>query len=127
MQVNDGSPDSGAVRAFNTLEGKNVSSPVFWENIGSKITFTVDGGPNPQIAYQLYPTYYEYHNGTFVRQYPEAQTPRENFFPNPYPPGIVPCHKIQPDGSIQITPGGRCGDQASSPDVTARIPIYVQP
>jgi hypothetical protein len=93
----------------------------------SKITFTVDGGPSPPITLQAYPTYYEYHNGAFVHEYPEAPTPFLNFFANPFPSGTVLCSKIQPDGSIQITPGGRCGDQASSPDVTARIPSYVQP
>jgi hypothetical protein len=127
-QINDGSRDSGAVRAFNTLEGKDVSSPVFWENIGSNITFSPNGGTSPQLVLQPYPTYYEFHNGTFVTQYPEAALPLLNFNPNPYPSGTVPCQITSPlDSQTRVTPGGRCGDQASAPDVSARTPSYVQP
>jgi hypothetical protein len=127
-QINDGSPDAGAVRAFNTLEGEDVSSPLFWENIGSRMTFSFDGGTSPQLVLQPYPTYYEFHNGSLVHVYPEASTPVANFNPNPYPSGTATCHQTSPfDGITRITPGGRCGDQAAPPDVSARIPSYVQP
>ena len=127
-QINDGSPDSKAVRAFNTLEGKDVTNAVFWENIGSRITFSFDGGPTPQVVLQPYPTYYEYHNGALVHEYPEAGQPVLNFNPNPYPSGTVPCTIISPLDSVgRTTPGGRCGDQASPPDPSARTPSYVQP
>jgi hypothetical protein len=127
-QINDGSPESNAATAFNTLTGKDISTPVFWENIGSKITFSVGGGTSPQIVMQPYPTYYEYHNGRFFMEYPEALTPRDNFDSNPYPSGTAICSIVSPfDGIIRVTPGGRCGDQHSAPDPSARTPEYVQP
>jgi hypothetical protein len=78
--INDGSPDCDAVKAFNTLTGENVSNPVFWENIGTKITFWANGGPSPQLVLQPYPTYYEFRNGRLVNTYPQASTPRANFY-----------------------------------------------
>ena len=40
-QINDGSPAMVAVAELNTLLGKNRNPAVFWENIGSKIAFTL--------------------------------------------------------------------------------------
>ena len=76
--INDGSPDSGAISAFNTLTGKALppgSSPVFWENIGTKITFSVANGTAPGLVLQPYPTYYEYRNGIRVSTRPQAASP----------------------------------------------------
>jgi hypothetical protein len=137
-QINDGSPDAAPVKAFNTLTGKNVSSfssPVFWENIGSRITFSVNGGTSPQVIVQPYPTYYQYRNGTLVSKFPEALSPFLNFNFSPYPSGTVTCLLVSPvpdvNGNfpINVTPGGRCGDQVTPPDVSviAPAPSYVQP
>ena len=123
--INDGSPDAGAVRAFDTLTGKDLGSqkvPVFWENIGSKISFKAAGGSAPSVVLQSYPTYYEYHNGRLVNTTPQAGAPLGNFNTNPYPFGIVPC-----TGIGGTTPGGRCGDATTSADRTARSPNYTSP
>jgi len=123
--INDGSPDSGAIRAFNTLTGKDLppgSSPVFWENIGTKITFSVANGTAPGLVLQPYPTYYEYRNGTRVSTRPQAASPLGNFAPNPYPFGTVICI-----GLGGITPGGRCGDASSAAAGSARVPPYTTP
>jgi|GEM_PF-5393037 len=60
--INDGSPDSGAVRAFHTLMGQSppVGPSLFWESIGSQIKYRPDGSTNPEIIVQPYPTYYVY-------------------------------------------------------------------
>lgn len=121
--INDGSPDAGAIRAFNTLRGKAVApfgwTPLFWENIGSAIRFRYDGNTEPSVVLQPYPTYYEYRNGKFVHSTPQAASPLANFATNPYPFGTVSC--IRTGG---ITPGGRCGDAESTPAGTARVPNY---
>lgn len=126
--INDGSPDAGAVSAFNVLMSKDLPRrfpPVFWEDIGSKIEFWFDGGTSPVIVAQPYPTYFEYRNGRLVNQVPQAPVPRANFRQNPYPFGLVWCwhSKVPP----VFTPGGRCGDATLPADPTARTPLYVRP
>jgi hypothetical protein len=123
--VNDGSPDTGAIRAFNTLTGKDLpagATAVFWENIGTKISFSIANGATPAVVLQPYPTYYEYRNGTLVSTRPQAASPLGNFATNPFPFGTVPCL-----GLGGITPGGRCGNASSTADPSARTPPYVVP
>jgi Glucodextranase, domain B/Carboxypeptidase regulatory-like domain len=123
--INDGSPDSGAIRAFDTLTGKDLpagTTAVFWENIGTRIGFTASGGPTASVVVQPYPTYYEYHNGTLVKTTPQAATPLGNFLTNPYPFGTVSCL-----GLGGLTPGGRCGDASSPADSSARVPTFTLP
>ncbi len=123
--INDGSPDSSAIRAFNTLTGKDLPpgvTAVFWEDIGSKIEFRFDGGATPTVVMQPYPTYYEYRNGRFFNRVSQAPSPRGNFQLNPYPFGTVSC-----PGPGGITPGGRCGDASAPADASARTPPYTQP
>jgi hypothetical protein len=124
-KINDGSPDAGAISAFNTLMGKDLPpgvTPLFWESIGSRLTFRYDGGFAPEIVVQAYPTYYVYANGTLVSMSVQAGTPGAHFFTNPYPFGTVNC--IRYGG---ITPGGRCGDAVSPEDPSARIPPFTLP
>ena len=123
--INDGSPDAAGIRALNTLNGKDLAAgvtPIFWENIGSQIRFTFDGGPAPSVIVQLYPTYHEYRNGKHVNTFVQAPTPADNFVQTPHPFGTVPCL-----GSGGITPGGRCGYATSPADASARIPNYTVP
>jgi hypothetical protein len=124
--INDGSPDAGAIRAFNTLTGKSVPqgwTPTFWENIGSKITFERTGGSTaPTLVVQPYPTYYVYQNGRFANTFSQAATPKGNFWTNPYPFGTVECW-----GDGGLTPGGRCGNATSPADTSAQTPTYVLP
>lgn len=60
-------------------------NPKFWESIGSRILFRSDNGTKPIADVQVYPTYNEYHNGTFVGQHTQSATPQGNFF-------LFPCH-----------------------------------
>jgi hypothetical protein len=123
--INDGSPDSGAIRAFNTLTGKDLpagSTAVFWESIGTKITFSVADGPRAALVLQPYPTYYEYRNGLRVSTRPQAPSPLGNFATNPYPFGTVSCL-----GLGGITPGGRCGNASAPADGSARTPPFIVP
>lgn len=118
-QVNDGSPEAPAIRLFNTLMGKGVSRPVFWENIGSQIRFTTRGTA-PVIFLQPYPTYSIFRNGRLVSVDPEAREPGENFYPKPYPFSNQPSA-----GLFGVTPGGRRGDASSLPSPGARIPAFI--
>ncbi len=123
--INDGSPDDKAIRAFDTLTGKDLPAgvtAVFWENIGTRISFNAGGGPAPNVVVQPYPTYYEYHNGKLVTTTPQAASPLGNFQTNPYPFGTVACL-----GLGGITPGGRCGDASSPADPSARVPQFTVP
>ena len=123
--INDGSPDAGAIRAFDTLTGKDLpagATAVFWENIGTRISFNAGGGPTPTVVVQPYPTYFEYHNGKLVNTTPQASSPLGNFQTNPYPFGTVPCLELG-----GITPGGRCGDASSPADPSARVPQFTAP
>jgi hypothetical protein len=123
--IADGSPDAATIRAFNTLTAKDVApgtTPVFWEDFGAKITFTW-GSPTAQaFAVQPYPTYYEYRNGKLVHEKLQALSPLEQFQPNPYPFGTVPC-----SGAGGVTPGGRCGNATLPAEPSARVPTYTQP
>ncbi|NKB24258.1 MAG: hypothetical protein GKR87_07770 [Kiritimatiellae bacterium] len=116
--INDGSSDAAGIRVFNTLKGKGLPAgvtPVFWENIGSRIKFIFNGGPTPTVTLQPYPTYFEYRNGRHVITMPQAPTPAANF-------GTVPC-----TGLGGVTPGGRCGNASLPPAASARIPAYTLP
>jgi len=129
--INDGSHDANAIEAFNTLASLGATAPVlaalgttapvFWESIGSRITFSAAGGTtpitSPQVTVQAYPTYYVYVNGKQTTTYPEASNPTSQFEPKPYPFGTVSCPRL-----FGIVPGGRCGDAVSQPDPTALIP-----
>jgi len=119
--INDGSPPANAIRAFNTLAGQGVASPVYWENIIFQIRFTWQGGVSATILVQPYPTYYIYRNGRHVNTIAQAASPLGNFAPNPYPFGTVNC--IRPGG---ITPGGRCGNATATPHASSRIvPVMI--
>jgi Glucodextranase, domain B len=123
--INDGSPDSGAIRAFNTLTGKDLppgTTAVFWEDIGTRISFSVGSGSMPTVVLQPYPTYYEFHNGTLVSTRPQAASPLGNFATNPYPFGTVSCL-----GLGGITPGGRCGYATGAAEPSARVPTFTVP
>ena len=123
--INDGSPDSGAIRAFNTLTGKDLppgTTAIFWENIGTRISFSVADGTTPNVVLQPYPTYYTYRNGTQVANRPQAASPLGNFATNPYPFGTVPCL-----GVGGITPGGRCGYATGAAEPSARVPPFTVP
>ena len=121
--VNDGSPDAQGIKAFNTLEGLDVPTPMFWENIGSQIIFTSpgwgnSGGWGPSLPHQPYPSYNEYLNGSYIQTIKEASSPTKNFNPAPYPFGTVPStFPFAP-----TVPGGRGGDASSPPDPTAAPP-----
>jgi hypothetical protein len=136
-QINDGSPDSGAIRAFDEISSAIAPTPVYWENIGSRITFTA-GGPTATLAVQAYPTYDVYTNGLLTARIPQAATPLGNFNAAPYPFGTVPCSIgtiVTLPGSpffapiLGTIPGGRCGDASSPPDPTVRVPppAYIVP
>ena len=65
--INDGSPDASGILVANTLMGNAVpTNPLFWENIGSRIRFRATGGTEPDVDVQVFPTYYEYHNGRLM-------------------------------------------------------------
>jgi hypothetical protein len=114
--INDGSPTKAGINAYNDLSG-NLASPVLWENIGSEILFTWNGGTAPTTKVQPYPTYYVYRNGTLVSTFAQAPSPLANFAVNPYPFGTVTSGT--PPNTV---PGGRNGDATSPADLTARIP-----
>ena len=81
-QINDGTPAEVPVAAFNTL-----MAPLVWNDIGSKIMFSVASGSIGDIKNQVYPTYYIYigKNRTEIR--PQAPDPAARFNLDPYPPG----------------------------------------
>jgi hypothetical protein len=125
--INEGSPDAGAIRAFNTLMGKDLpasQTPLFWENIGSAISFKLDHESiNALIYVQNYPTYYIYVNGKLLpEKRVQAPEPSAHFYTNPYPFGTVPCSRL----GGGTTPGGRCGDAESQPDASARVPDIIR-
>jgi hypothetical protein len=123
-QISDGSPDAAAIRAFNTLTGKDVPEGMtakFWENVGSQIAFPVAFGQGGKWILQPYPTFFIYRNGELVDVIKQAAAPIDHFYPNPYPFGNVPCGMLE-----LITPGGRCGDAQSPPAPGSRVPPYVE-
>ena len=132
-QINDGCPDIFGTRAFNTLEGLDVPSPVFWEDIGSKITFRCAfpwtsppllGGLVPQP----YPTYNVYFNGIDKkRPFVQFPKPTGNFNTAPYPFGTVPSIGLIPpipgiSPGTPTIPGGRNGVAGLPPGPTVRNP-----
>lgn len=127
-QINDGSPDIFAVRAFNTLEGLDVPNPIFWEDIGSQIDFKcIPPYTSPPVAAlavtQVYPTYYEYVNGAsyapgLVKQAPK---PTGNFNTAPYPFGTVTSVGL-PSSLLPLIPAGRNGLAALPADPSSRNP-----
>lgn len=119
--VNDGSPEAPAIRAFNTLMALDEGSPKFWENIGSKITFTCGNTTPDQLTRQKYPTYWVYENGIEKHTYLEDGHPQAEFHATPYPFGTAATF-----GLVDL-PGGRNGDASSPADSTARTPDYVMP
>ena len=83
--INDGTPTSIAVSAFNTL-----ADPLKWSNIGSRIELGAALGSNYQIFTQVYPTYFVFGNLTKKQTIPQAPAPIGNFSTTPYPPGPAP-------------------------------------
>jgi len=78
--VNEGSPDSKAVAAFNTL-----GYPLKWNDIGSRIVLSVALGTGKQVVAQVYPTYNIYTNGQQAdAPIVQAPQPIQNFNLNPY-------------------------------------------
>lgn len=132
-QSNDGSPDIPAIRAFNTLMAQHMATPLFWQNIGSKITFTC-GSAAPDIpTRENYPTYYWCGNGVFIRRFIQWPTPKGHFYANAYPFGEYPSYGLLPEifgGPLSFPdlPGGRngiattAGDDPSSPTPPYTVP-----
>lgn len=143
-QCNDGSPDIFATRAFNTLMAMDVPNPLFWQNIGSKITFKC-GSTSP--VYQLpenYPTYYLYQNGIKTLSFVQATSPKGHFFASPYPFGTDPSYGLLPQWpggtpvlpaipglpsppSFPTLPGGRNGIATLPGDASSPTPPYTVP
>jgi len=114
--INDGSPDSDAIKAFDTLTATDLPSgatPVWWENIGSQIRFRMSEnmGATAFILTANYPTYYIYTNGRRTSISLQAASELEHLQPDPYPFG----------------PGGRSGDASSPPANGARRPPWTIP
>jgi hypothetical protein len=92
-QINEGSPDADAVKAFNFLAGPygQKLGAVEWNHIGSMITFGVAFGTKAKINMQLYPTYYHYTISdtpgelVYVKRFPQADEPIMNFTHPSYP------------------------------------------
>ncbi len=138
-QCNDGSPEIPGIRAFNTLEGLDVPNPLFWQNIGSKITFTCPNTAPNRPTVENYPTYYWYGNGLFILSFAQAATPHGHFYASPYPFGTDPSFGLPPEGPGDIPlipgvpafptlPGGRNGIATLPPDdPSVPIPPYTVP
>ena len=137
-QCNDGSPEVPGIRAFNTLTGADVATPLFWQNIGSKITFQCGNtAPNPP-THKNYPTYNWYENGLFIVSFAQAKTPLGHFYMNPYPFGTDPSYGLLPEGSGNVPlipgspsfptlPGGRNGLASAPGDASSSTPAYTVP
>jgi hypothetical protein len=83
--INDGTPTSVAVSAFDTL-----ADPLKWSNIGSRIEVGSALGTGFEVFTQVYPTYWVFENLGRVRVIPQAPAPIGNFSLAPYPPGPAP-------------------------------------
>jgi hypothetical protein len=81
-QINDGTPEHMAVAAFNTL-----MTPRIWNNIGSKVMFSLAALSAGDVKNQLYPTYNIYVTKSIVALRDQAPDPSGNFNTTPYPPG----------------------------------------
>lgn len=137
-QCNDGSPEIPGIRAFNTLTGADEANPLFWQNIGSKITFTC-GATGSTPTNENYPTYYYFYNGVLSGTVKQAPTPNGHFYPSPYPFGTDPSFGLPPRGpgdipllpgipSFPTLPGGRNGFATLPPDDNSvPIPPYTVP
>ena len=136
-QINDGSPEIPAIRAFNTLLGLDMPTPLFWQNIGSKITFNC-GATAPVLKAENYPTYYSYWNGRLILPvFFQSRTPNGHFFTNPYPFGTVNSYGLPPrdDLDLPLMPGlsfptvhgGRDGIASTLADPTSSNPAYIFP
>jgi hypothetical protein len=131
--INDASPEATGVNVFSELMGdnRNPDTAVFWENIGSRITFTPTS-TQPTLTLQNYPTYYWYANGNAPAiALTQALEPSGHFFPSAplaaYPFGDNPSNGAGTDWGLfgNPVPGGRNGDATSPADATSRIPPYV--
>jgi hypothetical protein len=125
--VNEGSPLAVGVKGFNTLSedisrlgGSQETNYVYWEQIGSRIVFSVNNKARPRIIAQPYPTYHVFLNGRRVNVIPQATSPLGNFVSHPYPFGKAPSA-----GQWGTVAGGRNGDAISRRHPTARIPAYI--
>lgn len=91
-QINDGTPDRNAVRAFNALVGDGLR----WSHIGSRIEHRAAVAPAHGNQTQVYPTYEVYERDPAGTAFVKVQTivqapePSMNFVINPYPPGPAP-------------------------------------
>lgn len=125
--VNDGCHSAEAARAHNTLMGMyNHPGPVplFWEDIGSRISFDAIDAGRSTVVVQDYPTYYVYINGRKLETetHPQAPAPGDHFQSNPYPFGTDGCLCI-----FNHQPAGRCGYCPTPPEPSARQPPYTLP
>ncbi len=138
-QINDGSPEIPGIRAFNTLTAMDEQTPLFWQNIGSKITFKC-GATAPVPINENYPTYYLYQNGSLILPvFKQAKTPNGHFYASPYPFGTDISYGLPPrgPGDIPLIPGipsfpsmngGRNGIATAPPDdFSVAIPPYTLP
>jgi hypothetical protein len=137
-QSNDGSPEIPAIRAFNTLMALDVQTPLYWQNIGSKITFTC-GATGPKLIYENYPTYNWYGNGVLILPtFKQAANPAMHFFANAYPFGEYPSYGLPPQwpGGLPVIidapsyptiPGGRNGIATTPCDGSSPTPAYTVP
>ena len=114
----DGSPDKDGVEVFNTLTKFIGTTPVYWGDIGDKITFhsagTLGYYTDPDFTPADYPSFYVYLNGRLdIRYYSrQAATPLAHFVKNPYPWG--------PGGGSDLA-------QAGLPPPAAPSPLYTAP
>jgi hypothetical protein len=82
--MNDGTPTSLAVAAFNAL-----TQPNRWSNIGSRIEMGVSNGATGNVFRQVYPTYFVFDNLQKIQVFPQATEPSGNFNLTPYPPNLT--------------------------------------
>jgi len=136
--INDGSPDVDGVNGFSELMGdtRHFPNPVYWESIGSRITFKpTSTAPSSPVITQKYPTYYLYTNGNAPTvESIQAAEPKDQFvawdaFASAYPFGNNASSGSGTTWNWYSTPvpGGRNGDATSAPGSTSRIPPYVAP
>ena len=132
--INDGSPDVKGINIFNELLGdpRHEPLPVFWENIGSRITFTSASAEALPPITQNYPTYYRYINGKhFTAVTVQEPEPGMHFYWASYPFGTDKSTglglKLQNFFLPVTILGGRSGDAYSPPDASSRTPEYVAP
>jgi hypothetical protein len=140
-QINDGSPDANGVKVLDELMGdpRNLdangrpATPMFWENIGSRIEFDPRNGTTGSVFVQPYPTYFVYVNGVqTANPFLQAPSAAANFVAiangkGSYPFGTQPSTAAGNQGPLSI-PGGNNG-LASRRTLSARTPpsmVYLQ-